>query len=181
MYLKLILGFSMVVCFGQQPALKAISWNDIESLRWLNFEKLPDQNNPAAALTASGISFRFSVNKTGAKVTAFTAIVSSLFYPEKSWYKKEFANAHILKHEQFHFNITELFARKFREKISKLKASQNINEALNSIYEAITNASLEMQRKYDLETKHSIDKEKQLEWETYITAELKKLDFFKTC
>ena len=61
-----------------------------------------------------------------------------------------------------------------------MKPSSDIKNRLGSLYKKISKASFDMQSKYDEETNHSINKEQQLAWETYITTELKKLEAFKT-
>ena len=131
-------------------------------------------------MTASGVSFGFSIGKTGKKITDFNTNVECVFYPTESWYKDEDANPHILRHEQIHFDITELFTRKFRQQISELRASPKIKNQLNSLYEAISKASSKMQNLYDEETNHSINKVQQKKWDDYIVAELRTLEAFKT-
>lgn len=180
MHLNLICLLIVVSSFGQQPKLETLSWNEQRLLTWDDFKDMPQPNTNAAALTASGISFGFSVNKTGQKITGFNTNVECVFYPEKSWYKPKLANNYILNHEQMHFNITELHARKFRKQISNTAPNQALKSQLNRLYETITKASVRMQRRYDSETNHSINKEKQQEWDIFITEELKKLDAFKT-
>ena len=85
-----------------------------------------DQNTDAVAVTASGITFSFSVSQSNAVFVDFNAEVEAHFYPEKSWYLKDKGDDHILAHEQLHFDITELHVRQLRFNISRLKVSQNI-------------------------------------------------------
>ncbi|MFD1064091.1 DUF922 domain-containing protein [Winogradskyella litorisediminis] len=177
--LTLCLFFS-IGCFAQKADDITFSWDENRPLTWEDFQGKPVKNTDAAALTASGISFGFSIGKTGNKITEFTADVECLFYPEESWYKPNEADAHILKHEQLHFNITELHARKFRKHISELQPSRHLQNQLNKIYKAISQASYEMQQQYDEETNHSINKEKQAEWQSFITEQLKRYEAFKT-
>ncbi len=128
-------------------------------------------------MTASGVSFGFSIGKTGNKITDFNTNVECVFYPTEFWYKDEDANPHILRHEQIHFDITELFTRKFRQQISELRASPKIKNQLNSLYEAISKASSKMQNLYDEETNHSINKVQQKKWDdsSLQSSELSKL------
>lgn len=167
--------------FGQNQNLETFSWEENKPLVWENFRGKPNPITDAAAQTASGISFGFSISKTGSRITDFTANVECVFYPTESWYKPEDVNAHILRHEQLHFDITELHARRFRQRISKIKASTpRLKKQLNDLYKATRIASSQMQNLYDEETNHSINKEQQKKWDDYIVAELKKLEAFKT-
>lgn len=172
----LIFSFS----FGQNQNIKTLSWKENRPLAWKDFRGKPKVSTNAAALTASGVSFGFSIGKTGKKITDFNTNVECVFYPTESWYKDEDANPHILRHEQIHFDITELFTRKFRQQISELRASPKIKNQLNSLYKAISKASSKMQNLYDEETNHSINKVQQKKWDDYIVAELRTLEAFKT-
>ena len=179
--MKTLFAFLLIssFCFSQNQDLETAAWQEDKPLVWKDFKGKPNPNTDAAALTASGISFGFSISKTGNRITGFTADVECIFYPTESWYKIEDANAHILRHEQLHFDITELHARKFRQQISQLKASSRLRGQLNNLYKEISKASSLMQNLYDEETNHSINKVQQKKWDDYIVAELKKLEAFK--
>ena len=176
--LLILLSFSSF-SFSQNDA-DAISWNENRLLNWSDFKANPIQNTDAAALTASGISFGFSIGTTGNRITKFKTEVKCLFYPHESWYKSHSADAHILGHEQLHFDITELHARKFRQQISKIKPSANLKKQLNTLYKAISKASYDMQKTYDADTNHSINRERQAYWSSYVSSELRRLQAFKS-
>ena len=164
----------------QNEDLKTISWQENRPLTWSDFEAIPTNTSSAAALTASGITFGFSIDKEDGRVVDFDTTIDCFFYPEKSWVKPEYADDYILRHEQLHFNITELHARKFRKQIKQLRVSSKIRNQLNRLYKDINQTSYDMQKRYDEETNHSINKEKQKEWDNFITQELEKLSGFKS-
>ncbi|WP_290698527.1 hypothetical protein [Lacinutrix sp.] len=176
---KFLVLVSFLFCF--QSDTPEFSWHENRKLNWEDFKGEPDVNSNAAAVTASGITFSYSVEKSSIRgVTGFKTEVFAHFYPEHSWCKKEIADAHILKHEQFHFNITELSVRYFRQHISKLKASEAIAKQLDALHKQ-ANIDLEtMQKRYDSETNYSINKEEQLRWVTFVNKELKRLEKFKS-
>lgn len=177
---KIILLIAAFLCLGPSATEETISWNESRKLTWTDFRDAPNRNSGAVALTASGITFGFSIQRSGGRPTSFNTTVESLFYPDKSWYLTDRASTYILGHEQLHFDITELHARKFRQQISQLKVSSSIRAELNRLHNAINRASAEMQNKYDRESNHSIVKEAQVKWQKYITIELKKLNQFKS-
>ena len=78
-----------------------------------------------------------------------------------------------------HFDITELYARKFRQQLAELEVNQNIKAQMNALHNAINEAVSKTQKRYDQETMHSMNIEKQKEWEVFIGKELKALDQFK--
>jgi predicted secreted Zn-dependent protease len=82
-------------------------------------------------------------------------------------------NDWILKHEQGHFDIAEIFARKLNKGVGEYqfnKASFQID--LNAIYKSVVDAKEKFQQQYDDETDYSRNKPKQEEWFKKIESEL---------
>ena len=177
MYRLLILAF--FVCFISQEDEATITWSEDLELHWSDFRAEPKPQGNAAALTASGITFGFSTTKTKTELVDFTFDVKSHFYPNQSWRIKEPFGDIVLAHERLHFDITELFARKFRQRILNTKFSMNISAEMEGIHNAINNELTEMQKKYDAETNHSQIVEKQKEWQNYVTLEIEKLSYYQ--
>ncbi|RLJ62567.1 hypothetical protein CLV86_2175 [Lacinutrix venerupis] len=172
-----IIGF--LLCF--QSDRSEFSWQESDKLKWSDFKGEPDISSHAAAVTASGITFSYSIEKSSIRgVTGFKAKVFAHFYPEHSWCKKEVINDHILNHEQFHFNITELHVRYLREDISKLKVSNTVAKDLDKLHKQANIDLSKMQNLYDTETNYSINKEEQAKWVTFVNTELKRLEKFKS-
>lgn len=173
----IIIGF--LLCF--QNETPEFSWHENHKLKWSDFQDVPDVNSNAAAVTASGITFSYSIQKSSVRgITGFKTKVFAHFYPEHSWCKKDLIDDHILNHEQFHFNITELHVRYLRENISKLKASKSIAKELDAVHKQ-ANADLEkMQQLYDSESNYSINKEGQQKWVVFVNKELKRLEKYKS-
>lgn len=158
-----------------------LSWDTSYKLAWTDFKATPNVNDAAVAITASGITFGFSITQTDkGEVVSFTTEVYSHFYPEQSWYKIEQADKHILGHEQLHFDITELYARKFRYRISKLGISNSIRRQLKKIHNDINTELAQMQNKYDNETDYSINFEYQAKWKIDIDAQLATFSKYKS-
>ena len=157
-----------------------LSWNESNKLSWSDFKAQPDHKVSAVAITASGITFGFSVTQTdNNQVISFDADVSAHFYPEKSWFKPELADNHLLGHEQLHFDITELHARKFRERIAKFKNLQTVKQDLRNLNESINKGLARMQNAYDDESDYSRNEEAQAKWQAYINSELRKVAKYK--
>lgn len=92
-----------------------IVWETFKPLSWDDFKGKPDKKSNAAAVTFSGISFGI---ETKADSIQFT--IKSTFDCKRSWVNKTLANPYILQHEQLHFMITEIYARRLRMEIKKL-------------------------------------------------------------
>lgn len=171
--------FIIACCFLLVQDEPVIAWHETKKITWEDFKDTPNNNTRASAITASGISFGFSIKLQNNKVVDFSTEVHAHFYPNKSWVKSTDANHHILGHEQLHFDITELYARKFRYEISKLSVSNNIKERLNALQNNINSELKKMQNTYDAETNYSRNFEAQEKWKTFIALELKKYNTYK--
>jgi hypothetical protein len=124
-----------------------------------------------AAITASGIAYRFSaIEKRGQMDVDCT--VESFFYPDASWYRPELADDNILSHEQLNFDISELFARKMRARISTYRFTSNVKAEMRRIYEDIIREMQSFQERYDKETNYSRSVEKQQLWNAQIRKAL---------
>ncbi len=177
---SLIVVLSCIVLLGASPNEESFTWNENRKLTWADFKGSVDPNSDAVALTASGITFGYSINRTNKRITGFKATIESHFYPYKSWYVRGKADDYILGHEQLHFDITELYARKFREQVARLKVSQNVKQQLDVLYANINKALAETQNAYDTQSAHSMDPEMQKKWDQRIKEELKLLDRYKS-
>lgn len=151
---------------------REIKWVDGERLSWDDFKGKPNRYTYMDAVTESGIVFNWSCDWSGFHVEVF-----AMFDPGKSWVKKSGATEYLLKHEQAHFDITEIHARKLRKRLDEISnpcrmGSRGIQSVANKIYEE----SAAMQNRYDEETYHSKNRKKQAEWLKKIDAELKRLE-----
>jgi hypothetical protein len=174
----IILLFSFWHCEAQEN-LPSILWSQDYKLQWKDFKGQPQQNTDAVAITASGITFGYSVTKSETKIVDANFTIESYFYPEHSWYIIQRIDANVLNHERFHFNITELYARKFRKRISETTFTLNIREEADAIYKKINKELEAMQNEYDNMTNYSINIEKQLEWQKIISDQLLKFSEYK--
>lgn len=159
---------------------EVISWRDDSKLTWREFKAAPKKNLSVVAVTASGITFEYSVKETDSRIVSFESKVDAHFYPNKSWVVKEEGNDYILAHEQLHFDITELYARKFRKQISQLKVSNNLKSQLRQLHYNINKEVAVTQNMYDQESDNSVNREFQAKWETYVHRELAKLEAYKS-
>lgn len=165
------------LCLFQQD--RSMTWSDDLQLQWEDFNGTPTRGTTVVAVTASGLSFGFSTKMTETQLVEYTAFVDAHFYPDKSWYVKERANSVILDHERLHFDITELHARKFKQRIAQTKFDLRINSQMERIHNTITDDLRQMQQKYDTETDHSQNVDKQKEWQKFIKVQLDKLSYYK--
>lgn len=156
-----------------------ISWSENRQLIWEDFQGVPDTGDSFVASTNSGISFSFSYKVKNQKMTMDYEVQCN-FYPELSWYKAGLVTDYILKHEQTHFDISELYARKLRKVMEETSFSNNPKVEVNKLYQNLENARQQMQIKYDFETDHSKNEPVEIQWRNFIAKELKNYERWKS-
>jgi len=175
--MRLILLISIIFInysFYRQTQPETIIWTKDKLLTWDNFKGLPDTSNKYAAVTNCNIKTNFRTKKD----TLFISAVSYM-QPSMSWVKSKSKNTNLLKHEQVHFDITELSMRKLRQTILSTKfIKKQIGNDLNKMTDIYTQAFKQYGALYDLETNHGLIKAKQTEWEKKIAKELKNLEAY---
>lgn len=154
-------------------ALAELSWNEFYRLQWDDFQGEPDKNSLGDAATAVQIKAKpFLVKKK------IQYDVVALFNRKKSWYRDQ--SASLLAHEQLHFDIAELYARKIRRKIDEMN-KQGINDikTYNAAIQELLAESNEVDRQYDVETLHGAMTRKQAAWSSKVKAELASLKKYR--
>ncbi len=149
-----------------------------DGLTWEDFKAPPVKESKFDANTNAGLSFSWGVKNNNGDIE-LTYEITSYFNPYLSWVKVESDNDYLLKHEQIHFDITELHARKLRKKLAELNSgnlSKDPKGVLNRIYQAVEKERSNMQLQFDKETRHSLDKDGEARWRHFVRAELLRYD-----
>lgn len=155
-----------------------IPWNEEQRLTWSDFRGTPERLGDFVASTNSGISFSYGYT-TRNGVTEVTHSVTCNFYPELSWYLPERVSPYILKHEQAHFDISELHARKLRKRMSGVTFSPNVKSEMEALYHQVEKERRKMQSDFDEQTDHSKMKDAEEEWELFVANQLDMYDDWK--
>jgi hypothetical protein len=147
-----------------------------QKLNWKDFQGTPGTQPYIGAITASGFAFHSSMDYSN-NILKIRIGIYSFFTKHDSWKKKDINSDYHLEHEQHHFDITRLGAQQFLEEIQKADFNlKNYRQLMNSIFTKVYDENIEMQQKYDRETKNSMDVQKQLEWNKKITEKIKALN-----
>ena len=178
MKLAFLFVASLMVLFPSEVVNEKMQWDENRKLTWNDFKGTPNVGNGFVASTNSGISFSFSYSVRDNNLNLDYTIESN-FYPELSWYIAEDVSPYILKHEQTHFDISELHARKLRKLIEESTFSLNPKEEINSLYNSIEEKRRAMQKKYDAESDHSKIPEEELKWRAFIADQLQAYEPWK--
>ena len=157
---------------GRSFSQDVIAWDSATKLTWADFAGKADRNSPYNAVTISGILFKINPGSDG-----YSDSIIAVFYRFESWVKDRAAGA--LIHEQGHFDITEIFARKLRKRVQEFVPKRgDLGHQLRLLYDETESERDAMENLYDKETKHSIDAVRQAYWNGRIQKELKDLEKF---
>ncbi len=171
-YMKILVSFLLLFFAIPQGNPEKMEWDEHRILTWNDFQAVPDKSASFVASTNSGISFSYSYTTKNGKID-FTYSVASFFYPKKSWFKPTEVDDYILKHEQTHFDISELHARKLRKSIDNATFSKNLKTEIESLYNVNEKVRRAMQQKFDKETDHSKKRKEEVRWENYVAQQLR--------
>jgi hypothetical protein len=150
-----------------------IVWSENRQLKWDDFTGAVKQGTHYDAEVYAEVQYRYMFKDR----KHFKFYVFATFNKNTSWSRKERQSEPLLKHEQMHFDLAELYARKLQEEFEKHNYTENFAQEITAIFEPIKKEYLAMQVKCDEETNHSLNKEKQVEWEAFLQNELLKGKF----
>ena len=135
-----------------------IPWATERRLAWNDFLCAPQKQGDAVASTSTSLGISYQVRNG---VLAYN--ITCNFSKKKSWGLLK--TDYILSHEQAHFDITELHARKLYQALSNYNFNpETFRKDIAAIYERIVKEKEEMQEAYDGETDHSRRKRIQYDW-----------------
>lgn len=149
-----------------------ISWSNTNKLQWHDYKGTMNPDIFAYAVT----SYKIDIIPENVKVDAQDHIlnyqdltVQANFYKNHSWTIS--ADVNLLNHEQLHFDIAELYARKIRQRFAELKTAkeQRFSRYWDE-YNALYKACRLLQKQYDVETNHGAKKLENDAWIEKINA-----------
>ena len=171
--------FKLIAAFIVLPALFSFStqndgnnipWSASRKLTWPDFKSRPDNNSTNAALTSSKIIFNYGYGSE----KGFTFTISCMFDKNSSWGRIK--TDYILSHEQGHFDIAEIYARKINKALKNYSFNVNTSpKEIPVLYQQLMKEEGALQNQYDSETNFSRDKPQQAAWLEKIQHELDKL------
>ena len=161
-----VLSFVIIsnISFGQDT----IYWSPSYKLKWEDFQGKPVIPSKYGAVSNPIIKYSLSANED-----SYNVKVLCFFIKSRSW--SQFKNSDtLLMHEQGHFDIAEIFARKLNKSIGEYQFNKNtFQKDLDAIYKSVVDEKEKYQQQYDDETDYSRNKSKQEEWFKKIESELK--------
>lgn len=150
-----------------------ILWSSSRKLKWNDYEGIPDTiHSNVEASTYSEIEVVKSFLENGIP----KYIIECNFIKSKSWTRSN--DSYTLSHEQLHFDIYEIFARRIRKSVDSLNGIKVKNyEVYNSVFEKYSKKCDKYNDLYDSQV--YFDSIQQKLWSEKITKELNELKAYK--
>ena len=176
---KILLNRCNLVKNGYKNNADTIYWSKKIRLKKDDFQADVDRNDSEFGAVAL-LNILFNYKEFG---SYYKAKVETIFVKHLSWDKIGLDSIGLL-HEQKHFDLEEIYARKLRKIfidreyyiVDKQQYTIYIDSISKEIYYKIGEQAQKAQIEYDNETNHSLNKEMQQKWNLKIAKELKDLD-----
>jgi hypothetical protein len=173
--MKLTIVF--IVWFGVSLSgqSKNLTWAVHPELNWDDFQGMPSRaGNEPSAVTDTGFRMQLMC-----RAGMLDIEIAAEFSPGTSWVRANRKFDRLLKHEQGHFDITELYARKMRRAIReahiKCEDDRKAEAGGKRAIAALDAAWGRAQKAYDAETDDGLDEEVQDAESERIAKELAEL------
>jgi hypothetical protein len=149
-----------LICWQEQ---RKLTWADFQAkVRPLGVDSTISEAAAAPVLTVIGYIDEDQKNNF---------LVRAAFDPQKAWVRD--SSAYLLQHEQLHFDICELVARRIRVSIAQAyKRGQDVfDSACGKEIQRLLTSEGTLQAAYDRETAHGLLETEQKRWREKITKE----------
>lgn len=148
---------------------QARDWSERRMLVWDDFRGTPDAGSKRAALTAYEIQARASCQDNRR-----TFRVAVIFLPDQSWILPKQRIPRTLTHEQGHFDLGEVTARKLRTELARLDPScDSGDDAFMKLVSDFQQRDADLQRSYDRQTMFGSEAGDQHQWNARIASWLR--------
>ena len=154
------------------PASVPVPWSAGRLLVVTDFQARPAATEAQAALTSARIDASGSCRDN-----VFVADVRAVFEPTLSWVRDPATiTPALLRHEQLHFDIAELYARRLRLKFASARPScVQLQSSFNHISRSLYVEWEREETRYDQETNHGLNAVQQTFWERQTAVRLQQL------
>ncbi|HEX7868482.1 MAG TPA: DUF922 domain-containing protein [Chryseobacterium sp.] len=153
-----------------------INWSEDQKLVWDNFKSKTNNLGGSTVVAYTHCGWEYSAITSSDPKVPVKIEIQTIFNEDKSWKDDKRINDYVLVHEQKHFDIAEIHARKLRKEVSeKIKTTSEYNKFFKTIYAKISSEYKQFQATYDRITEHGMNKKKQAEYNILISEELEKL------
>jgi hypothetical protein len=157
---------------------EAVPWSASRRLTWDDFRGVPPVSEPDRAAETAYSLF----HAAGCRGKTFEFRVVAAVLPRQSWVRPAILanptqNSRTLRHEQTHFDLSEVHARRMRRYFSELRDPCLKSEPeLEAQGDRFIRDEAAAQRRYDEETSHGRIAQRQAAWDADIARQIASLD-----
>jgi len=175
----ILIALLTAVAASGQSTPRALRWDQHPALVWDDFKGRPRRiAGEPSAVTDTGFRVQFEC-----RADAFDIRVVTEFYRNSSWVKPGRKSIELLRHEQGHFDLTELFARKMRKAVREAKIGceddRRAEAAGKRIFDRLGEQWDKAEKRYDADTSDGTDPVKQYEASQQIAQDLAELSGYR--
>ncbi|WP_299535492.1 hypothetical protein [Ulvibacterium sp.] len=146
----LAIGFGLLVRINYLDYESPITYDRVDQITFENFRGLEFFKKSLYG----NERFAYVVTSFESEIEEDSVKVQSLFHPSRSFVYNSHSNStSLLRHEIYHFKITELFCRRAKEEIALKK--QLSKKEIADIINKFEYREREFQKRYDYDTFHS--------------------------
>jgi len=144
-------------------AAPSLKWAQHPTLSWSDFQARPRRTTgEPSAVTDTGFRVQLECRENTLDIR-----VDAEFYPTSSWVKAPSKSPELLRHEQGHFDITEIYARKMRKAIREAnitcESDRRAEAAGKKIFSQLDQQWEKTEKQYDADTRDGTNLAKQKE------------------
>ena len=152
-----------------------LHWSASRPLVLADFKGRPRPGEAHAALTSATI-----VAQVACKGGQFTGHVQAAFDPTVSWWREPATmTPKLLRHEQLHFDITEVYARRLRQKLASVRTPcAQLGQEFERLSRVVYADWEKAEQQYDRDTNHGLLPAPQAQWEAQVQQQLAELAEF---
>jgi hypothetical protein len=163
----IILLASWCVCYSQTDHMaewgKPISYDD--------FQAKPDNADTAAAWISVTIELGYVPDKQG--ILKFQS--RALMDKSQSWIKLQHRRNNVLVHEQGHFDLAHIIAKKLETNLKDEGYTKDQVPRIEQVYDQFLQLLNDLETQYDRQTKGGLNREQQEKWNEQIQKDLKSI------
>jgi hypothetical protein len=161
-------------------AADALVWSADRRLTWDDFRGMPPEV-PGDEGARTAYSLFYGARCTGSR---FEFRVLAAVLPRESWVtpavrQDPALSARSLRHEQTHFDLSEVYARRMRRYFRELpNPCARPETELNALAQRLAREEVTAQQQYDDETNYGRLAARQTEWDSEAARQIKQLDAY---
>ncbi|MEM9423510.1 MAG: DUF922 domain-containing protein [Spirochaetota bacterium] len=159
------------------PCVMSDGKNQRVQIAWSNFTEIESNDSryssPYSANIRWEISYRYNFREDAQGTRDMKFRTCAVINKERSWVKKDRQSDDLLKHEQGHMDLAIMYARILHQRL--INATYNdasYKTQIKAIFNRLIIDCRDEQNRYDRETDHMLNRDKQREWDERFKREL---------